>query len=137
LLELVCQQVECRYNGPVDVDRIQLVSRDIRDHPTRPDALMIKATLVNKAPFAQPFPDMEITLSPFAQPFPDMEITLSDLTGAVVARRRFQPREYLGSYWHPFLLMRPDQPVQVTLEVLNPGQDAVNFEFAFRPARGG
>jgi len=123
LLELVCQQVECRYNGPVDVDRIQLVSRDIRDHPTRPDALMIKATLVNKAPFAQPFPDMEITLS--------------DLTGAVVARRRFQPREYLGSYWHPFLLMRPDQPVQVTLEVLNPGQDAVNFEFAFRPARGG
>ncbi|HEB67409.1 MAG TPA: DUF3426 domain-containing protein [Gammaproteobacteria bacterium] len=123
LLELVCQRVECRYNGPIDVDRIQLVSRDIRDHPARPDALLIKATLVNKAPFAQPFPDMEITLS--------------DLTGAVVARRRFHPREYLGSYWHPFLLMRPDQPVQVTLEVLNPGQDAVNFEFAFRPATGG
>ena len=123
LLELVCQRVECRYNGPIDVDRIQLVSRDIRDHPARPDALLIKATLVNKAPFAQPFPDMEITLS--------------DLTGAVVARRRFHPREYLGSYWHPFLLMRPDQPVQVTLEVLNPGQDAVNFEFAFRPTTGG
>ena len=120
LLELVCQQVECRYNGPIDVDRIQLASRDIRDHPTRPEALLIKATLVNMAAFAQPFPDMEITLS--------------DLTGAVVARRRFRPREYLGSYWHPFLLMRPDQPVQVTLEVLNPGQDAVNFEFAFRPA---
>ncbi len=122
LLELVCQRVECRYNGPVDVDRIQLVSRDIRDHPTRPDALLIKATLVNKAPFAQPFPDMEITLS--------------DLAGAVVARRRFHPREYLGSYWQPFLLMRPNQPVQVTLEVLNPGQDAVNFEFAFKPAQG-
>ena len=120
LLELVCQRVDCRYNGPIDVDRIQLVSRDIRDHPARPDALLIKATLVNRAPFAQPFPDMEITLS--------------DLTGAVVARRRFHPREYLGSYWQPFLLMRPNQPVQITLEVLNPGQDAVNFEFAFKPA---
>ncbi len=120
LLEMVCRQVPCRYNGPVDVDRIQLASRDIRDHPAEPGALQIKATLVNKAPFAQPFPDMEITLS--------------DLAGSVVARRRFTPPEYLGSYWHPFLLMRPDQPVQITLDVLNPGQDAVNFEFRFLPS---
>ena len=120
LLELVCSRLPCQYQGPVAVDRIRLASRDIRDHPQEPGALRIQATLVNRAPFAQPFPDMEITLS--------------DLAGTVVARRRFRPPEYLGSYWHPFLLMRPGQPVRVTLEVLNPGQDAVNFEFRFRPS---
>ena len=120
LLELICSRLPCQYHGPVAVDRIQLASRDIRDHPREPGALLIQATLVNRAPFAQPFPDMEITLS--------------DLAGAVVARRRFRPREYLGNYWHPFLLMRPGQPVRVTLEVLNPGQDAVNFEFRFLPS---
>jgi len=32
----------------------------------------------------------------------------------------------------PFLLMSPGKPVQIALEVVDPGKDAVNFEFTFQ-----
>lgn len=122
VVDRICMHLPCRYTGPRDVSRIKLVNRDIRLHPTADNALLINATFVNRAPFRQPYPILTITLS--------------DLSGAVVARRSFTPAEYLGQDMdRPYRLMPSGQPVRVTLEVVDPGKDAVNFEFTFSDSR--
>jgi hypothetical protein len=116
-LNTACERLPCRYSGKIDVSQIKLLKRDVRSHPTQPNALLISATFVNQAPFDQPYPVMEITLY--------------DLGGNVVASRRFTPQEYLEKMYNRFLLMESGTPVQVTLAVLDPGKDAINFEFSF------
>ncbi len=118
MVEKFCTTVPCVYSGPRDVNQIKLVSRDIRLHPKVDKALLISATFINRAAFKQPYPDITITLS--------------DLSGAMVAQRQFKPAEYLGRLNSPFLLMSSGKPVQIALEVVDPGKDAVNFEFTFQ-----
>jgi hypothetical protein len=118
MVEKFCNKVPCIYSGPRDVSQIKLVSRDIRLHPKVDNALLISATFINRAAFKQPYPDITVTLS--------------DLSGALVAQRRFKPAEYLGRLNSPFLLMPSGKPVQIALEVVDPGKDAVNFEFTFQ-----
>ena len=117
LVSLICDRLDCKYTGPRDVRRIRLINRDIRAARDRSGVLVITATMVNEADFAQPYPIFEVVLS--------------DLTGTSVAERRFTPEEYLGSLVKEQFLMQPGQPVQVTLEVIDPGSDAVNFEINF------
>lgn len=114
----LCGRLPCDFNYHEDLQQIQLLSRDVRAHPSQKNALLITATMVNNAAFRQPYPDLQISLF--------------DLSGNVVAQRRFTPADYMGELNSPFLLMSPETPVQVTLEVLDPGNDAINFEFEFR-----
>ncbi len=118
MVEKFCNKVPCVYSGPRDVSQIKLQSRDIRLHPKVDNALLISATFINRASFKQPYPNITITLS--------------DLSGAMVAQRQFKPAEYLGRLNSPFLLMPSGKPVQIALEVVDPGKDAVNFEFTFQ-----
>ncbi len=118
MVEKFCTTIPCIYSGPRDISQIRLVNRDIRVHPKVDNALLISATFINRAAFKQPYPDITITLS--------------DLSGALVAQRRFKPAEYLGQLNSPFLLMPSGKPVQIALEVVDPGKDAVNFEFTFQ-----
>ena len=117
LLTQVCDRLPCRYSGKVDVSQIKLLSRDVRSHPTQANALLISAAFANQAPFDQPYPIIQITLY--------------DLGGNVVASRRFTPQEYLEAMYNRFLLMESGTPVHITLAVLDPGKDAINFEFTF------
>lgn len=117
LLTRACDKLPCRYSGKVDVSQIKLLNRDVRSHPTQPNALLISAAFVNQAPFDQPYPIIQITLY--------------DLGGNVVASRRFTPQEYLEGLYNRFLLMESGTPVHITLAVLDPGKDAINFEFTF------
>ena len=116
-LEQFCRYAPCRIHTQRDIDKIKILERDIRAHPQEKKALLITATIVNKASFSQPYPDIRVTLS--------------DLTGSVVAQRHFIPADYLGSLNSPFLLMKPGTPVHIRIGVLDPGRDAVNFEFQF------
>ena len=112
----LCAELDCRLPPPRDLAQIELLSRDIRQHPARGGALLITATLVNRAPFAQPWPLLEISLS--------------DLTGRGTALRRFAPAEYL----EPGVAAAPmpqGQPRTVVLEVQDPGVDAISFRFEF------
>lgn len=117
-LKQFCEKIPCHYSGPKDADAIQLLSRDIRVHPDEKNALLISAVMVNKAAFAQPYPDIKIRLS--------------DLSGNIVAERSFSEKTYMGHLSNPFLLMKPNTPVHIHFEVVDPGKDAVNFEFSFR-----
>lgn len=117
-LESFCQHLPCQFSGKRDVKQIHLTSRDVRTHPKGKNTLLISAIFVNNARFEQPYPDILITLS--------------DLTTTVVAQRRFTPEDYLASQaGGAFQLLKPGKPVHITLEVLDPGNDAVNFQFEF------
>ncbi len=122
-LEHLCAELGCDVTPPRAPQRIALLDHDVRSHPKVAGALLIKATIENQADFAQPFPDILVTLS--------------DLTGTVVAQRRFHPREYLpkgmqvNAHSGALPLLRPHQPVYIDLEVIDPGRDAINYQFDF------
>ena len=117
MLMQACDVLPCVYSGPMDVSKISLTSRDVRSHPSQNNALLISAAFVNQARFDQPYPDILVRLS--------------DISGNIVANRRFTPQEYLDKMYNPFLLMESGTPVHITLPVLDPGKDAINFEFTF------
>lgn len=117
LLEAFCKTVGCNYSGPRDIKQIQLLSRDVRLHPKEKKALLISAAMINNAYFSQPYPDIHIRLS--------------DISGNVVAERIFNAKTYMGKLSNPFLLMKSQTPVHINFEVVDPGKDAINFEFTF------
>ncbi|MDZ7661009.1 DUF3426 domain-containing protein [Thiohalophilus sp.] len=117
-IEQLCQQLPCQFNARRDPTQIRLINRDVRAHPEQTDTLLITAALVNQADYQQAYPDLRVTLF--------------NLSGNRVARRRFTPSDYLGSGYTPFMLMEPGTPLHIKLEVVDPGSDAVNFEFDFQ-----
>jgi hypothetical protein len=116
-IQQLCDIAQCELPMQQDIDKIKLTHRDITQHPRVKGALLINAVFVNKAGFAQPFPVMQITLS--------------DLSGRVIAKRRFQPVEYLDADVNIRRGMSPNNPIQIVLEIADPGKDAENFEFNF------
>lgn len=101
-----------------DPAQLELLSRDIRRHPSVADALLISATVRNAAHFTQPYPVVSITLS--------------DLDGNRIAMRRFRPQEYLHNPAVVAAGLRPGATAALVFEVHDPGRDAVAFEFAFQ-----
>ena len=68
----------------------------------------------------------------FAQPYPLIELTATSLRGQLIAGRRFKPDEYLQGEAANAELMPPRTPVHVSLEIQDPGEEALNFEVKFR-----
>lgn len=96
-----------------DLALLQLGARDIRPHPDVPGALLISATLRNRAPWTQPYPLLEVSLS--------------DLSGKPVALRVFAPDAYLGSRALAARGLPADASAAISLEVRDPGRQAVAF----------
>ena len=119
-LERVCVLAGCELPLQQDFSKIDIVSREVRSHPNADSALLINATLVNKARFTQPFPDLRLSLS--------------DVTGSVIAQRRFPPQLYLSKKIDIGAGIAPQTPIQLTLEIVDPGKNVVGFEFDLLPA---
>jgi len=96
---------------------IELVSREMRPHPSRPNVLVLDATIINRA---------EVAL-----PYPEIEVTLLNLNNKVLARHRFLPGEYLSSSAEIRSGMNPETYLPFSLEMLDPGEPAVGFELEF------
>lgn len=118
-----CELSGCQLPERRDLAQLVMLNQDIRTHPTTKGALQITATLENRADFRQPWPELRITLS--------------DLTGNVVAARQFTPTEYLAHtpealrQWRAGKGMPIDTPVNIELDVADPGRQAINYEFTF------
>ena len=63
----------------------------------------------------------------FVQPFPGLELRFSEMNGRVVASRMFLPKEYLPATSNGGVVMRSRESVQVHIELLDPGETAVNY----------
>lgn len=116
-LSALCNTLGCSLPLWRDPGTLQLLTRDVRPHPSVPDAMLISASFRNTAPWPQAWPVLELALS--------------DLNGKTFALRRFQPDEYLGAVDHDATLL-PGQSASATLEVQDPGKQAVAFAFDFR-----
>ena len=112
-----CAFAGCRLPGPRDPGAVRVMERDLREHPRYRDALLVNAILVNQAAFAQPYPILELALY--------------DTEGAVVAGRRFEPREYLDRALDADGLMSAGQPLHVVLELVGPKRPPASFELRF------
>ncbi|PCI08744.1 MAG: hypothetical protein COB77_01690 [Gammaproteobacteria bacterium] len=113
----LCQHIECKKISLRAPEKIALITRNVYSHPKEKDALMINVTMTNKAKFAQPYPVMQIDFS--------------DRRGGIVAARRFLPSEYLPAETDETTLIPPDTSTSVTLEIKDPGKQAVTYEFNF------
>jgi predicted Zn finger-like uncharacterized protein len=116
-VERGCALLHCRLPLARDVDNLVLLSRDVRPHPSVPNALIISAMLRNDA-------DM-------AQAFPTVEIRLTDLDEHPIAMRRFKPAEYLGDAGMLKSGLAAHASTALVFEVADPGKSAVAYEFKF------
>ena len=114
-VETLCDVAGCTLAPRRDLNAIDLVDRQVQSHPRYKGALLISATLVNRADFTQPYPVVEVVLE--------------DLSGRKIASRRFKPNEYLVE--NPGKGFRPGAEAHLLLEVADPGQNAVSFKFNF------
>ena len=103
----------------MDVEQIELLGQDIRSHPKGKNALLVSATIINNAAFTQPYPGLQLSFS--------------DINGEKVATRNFLPKDYLPSKFTTRKGMESNIPIQLELELVDPGKSAVNFEFDFFP----
>jgi predicted Zn finger-like uncharacterized protein len=117
LLERGCALVHCTLPLARDAENLVLLSRDVRPHPSVPNALIISATLRNDADVAQAFPTVEITLT--------------DLDEQRIAMRRFRPTEYLGDARTLNAGLGAHASTALVFEVADPGKNAVAYEFKF------
>lgn len=115
-LERGCDLLGCALPAWRDASSLRLLARDVRPHPSVDDALIITASFRNDAPWPQAWPELQIALS--------------DLDGQPIARRRFTVAEYLGAMPHDAVLAA-GQSASATLEVQDPGKQAVAFAFEF------
>jgi len=116
-LQRACTYLGCELPLRHSPEQIELLSRDVISHPRIRNALLVSASFVNRASFAQVYPVLQISLS--------------NESGTVVAMRRFQPEEYLAQGARIAAGMVPDAPVRVVLEVAEPKQGATSFQFEF------
>ncbi|HTQ99369.1 MAG TPA: DUF3426 domain-containing protein, partial [Candidatus Acidoferrum sp.] len=62
------------------------------------------------------------------QTFPNLELDFSDPTNKLMANRLFTPQEYLPAELQQVDKMPAKSSVQVQLELVDPGSEAVNYK---------
>ncbi|AQQ68931.1 hypothetical protein Mag101_15805 [Microbulbifer agarilyticus] len=115
----VCPYIGCKLPAQVDINSIHTANLVVRSHPSIPGALAVEAVLLNRAPFDQPFPSLQLRFT--------------DLKNSPVASRRFSPRDYLRGELSGRRLMPAGNPVHIALDIVDPGADAVNYELRIAP----
>ena len=112
----LCELVPCTETGFSSINQIKLLERNVFTHPVTSNALMVSGSFVNQAPFAQTLPNMLVSLF--------------DIRGELIANRIFEPAEYLHND-ESTRLLQVNKPVQFRLEIVDPGTDALTYEFEF------
>nr|WP_298173916.1 DUF3426 domain-containing protein [uncultured Pseudomonas sp.] len=115
--EQLCPLIGCTLPSKVDINQIKSSNLVVRSHPEFSGALIVDAIIYNRAPFAQPFPLLEIRFA--------------DINGRLLASRRFKPGEYLAGELAGKEEMPPQVPIHISLDILDPGSQAVNYSLSF------
>ena len=116
---VLCDVLPCQRLAPIDLRRLDLVETQVTPHPRYDRALRIRATIVNRAERAQPYPLLEVSLI--------------DSQGHLVARRSYAPREYLRDSELIAEGLPPQVAVSAQLDITSPGPQASGFEVLLLP----
>ncbi|WP_275944094.1 zinc-ribbon and DUF3426 domain-containing protein [Azomonas macrocytogenes] len=117
--EKICPWFDCQLPIKIDISQIKSSNLVIRRHPDFKGALIADAILYNRATFAQPFPTLELRFA--------------DINSQPIASRRYHPSEYLSGELTNQAKMPPQTPIHIRLDVLDPGENAVNYSLNFLP----
>ena len=111
----LCRILPCDESRFSSLEQVQLIERHVFSHPTQENALMITGSFMNRASFVQQLPNLLISLS--------------DIQGKLIANRLFTPQEYLTD--QSVSELSPGKAVLFRLEIIDPGTDALTYEFEF------
>ena len=118
VIDRACKKFTCKNVSFRDASKMELITRNVYSHPNEKNALIVDVTMKNNAEFAQPYPVLQIDFS--------------DIRGNTVAARRFLPSDYLAiGDTQQRRLLEPDASASVTLEIRDPGKQAMTYEFDF------
>lgn len=98
---------------PVDLAAFELRQLGAANDPIQAGRLKVRASLVNHAPFAQPYPLLRLSLQ--------------DRFGTTVGVRNLEPAEYLPG-GRAGALLAPSRRADAEIVFVDPGRDAVGFE---------
>jgi hypothetical protein len=98
---------------PTDLAAFELRQWGAANDPMQPDRLMLRASIVNRAPYAQPLPLLRLALQ--------------DRFGSTLGVRDIAATDYLPGQGTPRLL-EPGQRADAEIRIVDPGKDAVGFE---------
>lgn len=120
LYQQACGVLGCRLPNRTDISKLRGANLVVRSHPDYTNALIVDAILFNEARYPQPFPELELSFSA--------------LNGDPVASRRFSPAEYLRGDLTNMEAMPVNTPLHISLEIVDPGEQAVNYNLRLLPA---
>lgn len=115
LITTMCQHLPCNMPEFRDLPRIEILERSLET--SKPGIAAFKLSMINRA--AQ------------AQLYPILELKLVDADTNIISARRFIPQQYHPNTANEPLLMLPNEPVQVALEIVNLEDKAIGFQIEF------
>ena len=118
LYEFVCTYTSCDLPDYSDISAIHSDSLTVTSHPELENGLTVNIEFRNTASFPQAFPVMVLSFN--------------SASNEIVALREFAPDEYLNPVLRDISMMPSVSPVQVSLEIIDPGPGALNYTLAFR-----
>lgn len=98
-----CQMLGCNIPLPRNSDLISIVSSDLEAVPAQENQVILNALLRNSAPYAQAFPNLELTLN--------------DIQDQPLARRIFGPADYLMQAENQDAGMQPNSELGIKLHL--------------------
>lgn len=113
VVKLLCSQLDCPVAELKDRSLISVEAVSIHKHPSVREALTVEAILLNRAPYAQPFPETILRFE--------------DVRGQILAQRAFGPDQYLPGTLGSVKAMQPSLAYQIRFELVAPDQRAVSY----------
>jgi predicted Zn finger-like uncharacterized protein len=115
LMSDFCATFDCAIALPREPEKVLLTRSEVRSHPAQSGALLVKASMQNQAGFRQAYPILRLQFS--------------DLEGRSLVGRDFMPEEYLPDDVNIKAGMPINTDVNLSLELVDPGGQAVSFDF--------
>lgn len=117
VLEPICEHLPCRITNGRDTDALRVLKRDILPTANASDSLTLSISFFNAAAFAQPYPDIQLSLQ--------------DNSGRTLVRRRLDPGEYLSPAPADNDTIAPGEVVTISVDFIDPGYLATGFIIDF------
>ena len=112
-LQHACATLGCTVDLPKQIDLLVIDDSNLQEDADHEDVVRLTSTLINRAHYAQAYPQLELTLT--------------DLDDHAVLRRTFAPQEYLPKGTHVESGIRPDEELHVKLAIANHASKAAGY----------
>lgn len=113
-IQLACEELGCSIAPRRDIAQIELTGTTVAPHPRFKNILRVKASLINRAKYNQPFPLMEVKLT--------------NRRGETTSRRLFTPDQYLKDKAQLTDGMPRNTAKRAILDVNNPDSKTEGYE---------